>query len=294
MTENELIEQLKQLKSVKPNSSWASWLKAEILNNQAAVREKAKVLAIKSLKENKFKPVVFSPFAFRYQAALIGLILCFFTGTIVLAQKASPTTALYPLKRLTQNIQVALAPQEKKPQLRLMFAQEKIDYLNKLQTQTDKTKLSYLTKEIKSDLAQASNSFKKINKPQKILVVSKDLENQAQKLEKSVIPTKPDSAEPLDQGLVNDIQNISGEILAVIGQTKELANQCPSYIYNQLEDLKVQINTTSLSALDVKSMIQSLAEVKKYLDANDCLSALNSLDEIRKNVLLKAIHPVDH
>ena len=151
-----------------------------------------------------------------------------------------------------------------------------------------------MTKEIKSDLAQASNSFKKINKPQKILVVSKDLENQAQKLEKSVIPTKPDSAEPLDQGLANDIQNISGEILAVIGQTKELANQCPSYIYNQLEDLKVQINTTSLSALDVKSMIQSLAEVKKYLDANDCLSALNSLDEIRKNVLLKAIHPVDH
>ncbi|MCX6736955.1 MAG: hypothetical protein NTW73_02655 [Candidatus Parcubacteria bacterium] len=264
MTENELIEKLKLLKSVEPDTNWAFSLKNEILSQKQT-----------EIRVAYSRPKFVVP---RYAMAFSILsVFAFLSGTFALAQKATPLSALYPIKKVTQQVMLSLASQEQKPGLQLSFVQEKMEYLNNSDKATDKVRL---TSEIRSDLAQVSDSFKKIDKPSKILAVSKNLEAQAEKLGKS---------ESSDTELSKDILNTSSEILAVIGQTKTLASQCPGYISNQLEELKNLVTSNTSSPIDIESTTKSLLEVKKYLETNDCLSALDSLDQIRKNVLLNSL-----
>jgi hypothetical protein len=102
MTEKELLEQLNELKSIKPNQNWASWLLSNILtkrHEQAIVRPRVKLVSFS--------------FLHQYQKALVSAaFVVLFISTFAFAQTTLPGNLLYPVKTLTQNAKIALASKD--------------------------------------------------------------------------------------------------------------------------------------------------------------------------------------
>jgi hypothetical protein len=281
MTEKELLEKLTELKEIKPNNDWASWL----LNNIMA--QKPENLHVKP----RVKLVSFS-FLSQYKKSLIpAAFVILFVSSFAFAQTTLPGNVLYPAKILTQNIRLALTPSDYKPVVRMRITRERLQDIAKVSDQEEA--VASLTQNIKQDLNLIPQELKGIQKKQVALQMSQQVQNEGKNLTQIVNQTqlKTQAKEELDKS-VKDTQD---QVLALINQTTEQINQCPAYLQNQVSLIQEYFtdNTQSLALWpkeDILKVQSSLVIIGSDLQAGNCLEALKEIDSINQ---LMQIHSLD-
>jgi len=208
-----------------------------------------------------------------------------------LAQNSLPGNPLYPLKTLTQNARLALAPQSEKPVVRLEIAQARLEDLKKTKDQEEK--VASLTQTIKKDLNTIPQDLKNIPQKQVALKTSQKVQEKTQNLTKLVAETNLKPAQK--EELTNTVTETQNQVLALILETTEKINQCPSYLQNKLQDLQNYFNLhsqelTQWSAEDLTKVKLTLSEISNYLQAGNCLEAIDKIESI--NQILQ-IHSLD-
>ncbi|MDQ5883040.1 MAG: hypothetical protein QG648_395 [Patescibacteria group bacterium] len=281
MTEKELLEQLNQLKEVKPNQAWGSWLLSHILSQKSTVLTP----------QPQVKWAGFS-FLKHYQKVLIPAFCVFlFVSSLALAQNSLPGNPFYSLKTLTQNVRLALAPQSEKPVVRLEIAQARLEDLKKTKDQEEK--VASLTQTIKKDLNTIPQELKNIPQKQVALKTSQRVQEKTQNLTKLVEETNLKPAQK--EELTNTVAETQNQVLALISETTEELNQCPNYLQNKLNDLQNYFvnqaqELTQWSAEDLTKVKMSLSEATNLVKAGNCLEAIEKIESI--NQLLQ-IHSLD-
>jgi len=228
MTEKELLEQLNELKSIKPNEDWASWLLSNILSQSSFVIASE----AKQSQKPKIHLVSFS-FLHQYQKALVSVALVvLFVSTFAFAQTALPGNPLYPIKTLTQNARIALAPKDYKPVIRMQIAKNRLEDMAKITDQEQV--IALMSQNIQKDLQTIPQELKNISKKQVALQMSKQVQNEAKDL-------KNLSNNSLNKNINNLNQNIDefqDKVFAFIFSTEEEINQCPTSLQDKLVNLQ--------------------------------------------------------
>lgn len=282
MDDKELIQKIQSLRQIKPDSNWANWLKANILQTkpQNILGDKPRV-----------KLAVFS-FIPKYQKAFIPAFLAlFFVFSFAFAQTSLPGSILYPLKTLTQNAKIYFASENTKPIVRLEVAKARIEDLSKVQNHHEE--ISAVVQNVRKDLEIVPQEIKNINKKQIALNVSKDVQKRSEDLK--TIADKISLDEKEKQELNKSVENTQSQVLALIIKTTEEINQCPSYLQTKLEEIGkyFAVNQNELYQLPINDVIKCknlLLEASDAFKAGDCLTAMEKIESINN---LMSIHSLD-
>jgi len=115
---------------------------------------------------------------------------------------------------------------------------------------------------------------------------SKDLKNLADK-----IPLENKEREELNKS----VENSQSQVLALIIETTEEINQCPSYLEDKLAELKQYFSDTPnifqyWKLDDVVKVRNWLGEASNFIRTGNCLEAMEKIESINK---LLIIHSLD-
>jgi len=282
MQEKDLIKELKDLKEIKPNQDWVFWLKSNILQTkpQSSLYNKPKV-----------KLAVFS-FISKYQKVAIPSLLTFFlVSSFAFAQTTLPGSVLYPIKTLTQNAKIYLASENTKPVVRLEVAKARMEDLSKVENHEEE--ISVIAKNIGKDLEIVPEEIKKIDKKQVALNISKDIQERSKNLK--AMADKISLGEKEREELNKSVEDSQSQVFALIIETTEEINQCPSSLQNKLEEIGeyFTVNQNELYQWPINDVMKCknlLVEAGDAFNAGDCLTAMDKIESINK---LLSIHSLD-
>ncbi|NMA48305.1 MAG: hypothetical protein GX947_00805 [Tissierellia bacterium] len=271
MNEKNLIQQLKEFKTIKPNNDWVNWLKANLLEikpNNILERPRVKLVSFSFIKNRSFIPV------------LLGL---FMIGSFSLAQVSLPGNILYPIKTLTQNTRIYLSSDQTKPMVRLEIAKARMEDLSKIQNHEKEIK--EIVKTINKDLELVPQEIKKINKKQVALDVSKNIQEKSKDLK--TITEKIALTEEDKDELNKTVENTQNQVLALIIQTTDEINKCPSFLTNHLIELSGYLADTDKENLlwTADEMLQAktlLISAEKSIKDGDCFLAIEKIESIKQ------------
>jgi len=287
MTEKELLEQLNELKSIKPNQNWASWLLSNILSQSSSVIASE----AKQSQKPKIHLVSFS-FLHHYQKALVSAALVvLFISTFALAQTSLPGNLLYPVKTLTQNAKIALAPKDYKPVVRMQITKARLEDMAKITDQEQV--IALMSQNIQKDLEAIPQELKNIQKKQKTLDISKQVQTEAKDLNNMIARTQLQSQDK--EALEKTTQDTQAQVLALIIDTTEEINQCPGFLQDKLANLQkyftenIQI-VAQWSPDEITQIRTFLADISNDIKAGNCLEAMEKIESI--NQILQ-IHSLD-
>jgi hypothetical protein len=274
MQEKDIIKKISEFKKIQPNHDWVIWLKANILEikPQNLLHEKPRV-----------RLASFS-FINKYQKAFIPAFLgLFFVFSFSFAQTTLPGNILYPIKTLTQDAKIYLASENTKPVVRLEVAKARMEDLSKVQNHEQE--ISEIVKIIKKDLGLVPQEIKKIDKKQIALDVSKDVQERSKDLQ--VMADKIILEENDKEELSRTVKNAQSQVLALIMETTEEINQCPSFLSNDLVELgerftDIQNAMIQLPNDEIIKMKNLLIEASASLKAGDCLAAMEKIESINQ------------
>jgi hypothetical protein len=274
MQEKDIIKKISEFKKIQPNHDWVIWLKANILEikPQNLLHEKPRV-----------RLASFS-FINKYQKAFIPAFLgLFFIFSFSFAQTALPGNILYPIKTLTQDAKIYLASENTKPVVRLEVAKARMEDLSKVQNHEQE--ISAIVKIITKDLGLVPQEIKKIDKKQIALDVSKDVQERSKDLQ--VMADKIILEENDKEELSRTVKNAQSQVLALIMETTEEINQCPSFLSNDLVELgerftDIQNAMIQLPNDEIIKMKNLLIEASASLKAGDCLAAMEKIESINQ------------
>ena len=281
MDDKEFFQKIESFKQIKPDSNWANWLKANILQSKPQ-----NILGGKP----RVKLAVFS-FISKYQKAIVpSLLAFFFVFSFAFAQTSLPGNVLYPIKTLTQNAKIYFASENTKPVVRLEVAKARMEDLSKVENH--EKEISAVVQNVQKDLEIVPQEIKKINKKQIALNVSKEVQERSKDLK--IIADKISLGEN-EEEFNKSVENYQSQILALIIETTEEINQCPSYLKNSLIELGKYFTDAEKGLVQWSSdnIIKSrnlLIEASNAFKAGDCLTAMEKIESI--NTLL-SIHSLD-
>ena len=274
MQEKDIIKKISEFKKIQPNHDWVIWLKANILEikPQNLLHEKPRV-----------RLASFS-FINKYQKAFIPAFLgLFFVFSFSFAQIALPGNILYPIKTLTQDAKIYFASENTKPVVRLEVAKARMEDLSKVQNHEQE--ISEIVKIIKKDLGLVPQEIKKIDKKQIALDVSKDVQERSKDLQ--VMADKIILEENDKEELSRTVKNAQSQVLALIMETTEEINQCPSFLSNDLVELgehfaDIEMAMVQLSSDEIIQVKTLLTEAGVSIKAGDCLAAMEKIESINQ------------
>ena len=289
MTEKELIDQLNKFQAIKPNSDWADWLLNNILSQkkeQVVIRPKVKLVSF-SIRLRSGQAYIT-----KYRKALVpAFLVLIFVSTVALAQTTLPGNVLYPAKILTQNIKLALASSDYKPVVRMQITKERLQDIARVSDQEQV--VASLTQNIKQDLNAIPKELKNIPKKEIALKASQQVKEKGENLSNIVnqINLETQDKEELAK-TVSDTQN---QVLALILETTEKINQCPSYLQVNINNLQNYFNSNidlvaQWPISDITKVKMYLVEIGDDMKAGNCLEAMDKIESI--NQLLQ-IHSLD-
>jgi len=281
MPEKELIEQLKQLQEVKPNKNWANWLLSNILaKSQQEIIIKPRV-----------KLVSFS-FIHQYQKALVpAVFVVLFISTFAFAQTTLPGNPLYPVKTLTQTARLFLTPKDYKSVVRLQITKTRLEDMAKITDQEQA--IALMSQNIQKDLQTIPQELKNIQKKQVSLKIAKQVQNEAKDLNNIIAKTQLQSQDK--EALEKTTQDTQAQVLALIIETTEEMNQCPSYLQDKLANLQKYFTDNVQTLIqwpidDITKVRTLLADISNDIKAGNCLESLEKMESI--NQILQ-IHSLD-
>ncbi len=224
MGESNFIYQIKQLKQIKPDVKWVNLTYQRILKER---EEKASEAKIEQKLNLNLQPVL---------TFLIILILL--TGFSLVAIAGSKRSIngdrLYIVKKAVEKIQYSLVPATKKPELRLEFANRRLEELVVIALQssesleTKKNKVEATVKAMKDDLLAAQKQLENIKgkeNPHQVAQVAKSLTKQTKELEKILEKTKAQVPEDISSTLEEAKKVVQNVKLVVLGTLVEVEKQ---------------------------------------------------------------------
>lgn len=212
MTEQELIQKIKELKNIQPSQEWLDLTRRNLIH-QTSLRTKEPQIGL----FNWLKPL--QPIAL---AICLVLILIGGPWLLVKASQASlPGEALYPIKKMTENLQTQTASEETKAQLQVEFANRRLEELNKITEDpfSPEEKVEQVVSDFKNNLAGASLHVQKIPKEKAVIVAE-----QTKKLKKNLSKTKEEAPLLVQDKLIEAekiVEEINHQILAVLAGAAE-------------------------------------------------------------------------
>jgi len=281
MQEKDLIKKLQDLKQIKPDTDWAFWLKSNILQTEPN----------NLYNKPRVKLAVFS-YISKYQKVAIPSLLAFFlVSSFAFAQTTLPGNVLYPIKTLTQNAKIYLASENTKPVVRLEVAKARMEDLSKIENH--EKEISAITQNVRKDLEIVTQEIKKINKKQVALNVSKDIQERSKNLKELADKISLDDKER--EEFNKDEENYQSQVLALIIETTEEINQCPSYLKDKLVDfgkyfIETEEGSYQWSQDDIIKSRNLFIEANDAFKAGDCLTAIDKIESVNQ---LLSIYSLD-
>jgi|GEM_PF-1120054 len=271
MEKRGLIEQIKQLKMIKPETNWLILSKKEIL-------AKISLLTPKSIK----RPIFVFSWSYKL-AAVIFSIMLLFSGTALLAQSASVNSPLYGLKIAMAKAIIALAPAEERLDLKLALIQNISEdlvkvaggYHNQLALET-----------INQNLSDVASQLRKATHPSEVVMISGKIQKETLKIKEELkqVPTnKPEVASSI-QKLEKQIKTMELETFALKNEAEQKISNCPLYLDKSLTELKEKIDNIILSDEQKEVLIIQLKEAGELLINNRCVDSLVMIDKIEKEL----------
>ncbi|MFA5047523.1 MAG: DUF5667 domain-containing protein [Patescibacteria group bacterium] len=203
MTNNDLIKQLKQLKSLegvgRPDQKWASINKETLLSqispNQKNQASKGKLFYFLQYGKDVLKFNVFKP---ALSAFLVVLVFFGYSATVMVANASLPGDMLYPIKTTGEQVQLALTfSDEKKINLQIDFVSRRADEMQQLarsdQSPHDKAqKISQTAKKISQDVTAVKNQLYRMaadtnSSANSAIQVAKNVDDKTNKIEKDIV-----------------------------------------------------------------------------------------------------------
>jgi len=288
MTEKELLEKLAQFQQIKPNNDWANWCLNNILSQKPASNIKSEA------KQSQKPKITLAAFDIirKYRVALAtSALMVIFVSTFALAQTSLPNSPLYTLKTLTQDIRLALTPQEQKPLVKMQIAEARLNDLAQVKDLNNKKEI--IAQQIKKDLETVPQDLKKLPVRKDTLAISQKVQEKSSDLSKTLqnLNLENNTKDSLSKTLT-ETQN---EVLAVITETSEKINSCPTYLNEELNTLqKTILENPQLferwSATDLAKIKSDLIDATNDLKADNCLEAMAKIESINQ---LMQIHSLE-
>ena len=290
LDEKDLIQKISEFKKIQPNHDWVIWLKANILEigQQKILVKKPKVKLVSFFLPFRSGQAFISKYQKTLIPAFLGLFLIF---SFTFAQASLPGDILYPVKALTQDARIYFASESAKPIVRLEVAKARMEDLSRVQNH--EIEISAIVKTINKDLGLVPQEIKKIDKKQVALNVSKNVQEKSKDLQ--LIAEKIVLKEDDKKELTETVENTQNQVLALIIQTTDEINQCPSFLSNNLIELseyftdteKAMLQWTPDQIIKAKAL---LIEAGKVLKTGDCSAAMEKIESIKQ---LLSIHSLD-
>jgi hypothetical protein len=246
MTEQELIQKIKQLKNIQPSQEWLDLMRQNLINQINLRPQEPRIGLFNWLLGGRLQSI----------ALTICLLIILIGGPwlIVKASQASlPGEALYPIKKITEKAQAQLAPEENKVQLQVEFAARRLEELRKITEDSfspeEKTeKVEQVVSDFKNNLAGASLHVKKIPKEKAVVIAKK-----TKKLKENLNKTKEEVSSVVQADLTEAekvIEEINHQILTVLvgadgEETDETATTTDEEILILLKETESGSVTTS-------------------------------------------------
>ncbi len=262
MEKRAVVNKIKSLKSIKPDSNWAISARRALLAHVASFQPA--VLARK---------VFYFP-AFSKLAVGFASFSLIFSGLLVSAQSAGINSPLYVIKTASQKVLVALTPQEHKLDLKIAFAHRMI---NDLEKATGNGKVSAAANNISRDLNDIAVDLKQVSHPQRVVALSKQIQEETSQV-KNFIKDDKDLGSSLDE--------INSRVFALAKDAEDKINNCPVYITKQISDLTAYVDSDLVAEEMQKSIAEQLKEANGYLKTGQCVDALVIIDAINKNLVV--------
>jgi hypothetical protein len=194
--EPELIKKIQGLKSVKPRKDWVILTKKQILGEELTVESSPKGLSF------------WAVFQYKY-ALVILLVVLVFSGAFAFAQKAMPGDSFYVLKRAVEKTKLSLVPEEKRPNLQLEYANERLENLVKVVEANQVKKLAPIIEEYQANVSEAAESLTKAKNLDVKEIAQRAKEIEENKLKIEALGVIVGEAKELDNVLT---QIVEGEI----------------------------------------------------------------------------------
>ena len=273
MTEKEILENLAKFKEIKPNKEWVDFVFSKI------TLETPK----KEFIPSKVKTVSFPFLKPQYKIAFAVFSLIFaFSFSIVSAQNSLPGSFLYPIKTLTQDIKIALAPKTEKPVLRMEILKSRLDDLSKVKKNPEE--ISKLASKIKSEMNLIPEEIEKLEKKKVVLEVSQRVKNKNEEIKNLL--EKTNLEEKVKSDLSNSLVSNQNKVFALIDETEKVINNCPVYLEEKIANLKSYFeNSQNLLTWTPEEVIKTkslVLDVEKFIKAGNCLEAIEKLESIEK------------
>ncbi len=277
--QNDVLATLLSFREVKPRVLWQEANKGRLLERirlEQHTERKANYKPSYFIKQMSWfaKPVAIS-------LASFGLL----SGTVIGTQAISPLSVFYPAKILVANTYYRVLPKEKQIEYRLSLANEKLSALKTLQNVTKPSKtrqISYLTNSLTSDLYFSANNMKQIKDLKKLVTIAPKIEAATKKWANET-STNPKMDEI--------VKNVKQEILAIIIDTEDKADNCPSYLSQRITELSDPSKLAIYNPENKVAVINLLTDAKKAMLSNDCLKSLQLLDQVAEYQLQLLINP---
>lgn len=277
MTDEELKQQSVKLKQIKPNKVWADLLLKNVMTQVA--KKEVQSLASKP----KVAPASASYLFSRYRIALTALgLLLIFGVSMTVAQNSLPGSAFYPLKLLSQDLKVALAPEPAKSLVKLTTVEERVKDL--AQTEDREEVVQKIAQGVKEDLKNLPADVQKNKDKTAVLDISKKVQEKNEELQKVI--TESNLQPIIKEDLQNTLAETQDKILALITETTNAISSCPEYLTTNLEKISSYFqNSEVLANWSVDEVTQVrilLGEVDKNLKASNCLEAMAKIESINQ------------
>lgn len=150
MNENQIIEKLKELKQIKPDSEWVSYTKTQIMGVEKKFTFASIINEIK--REERF--VLSHKLAFSVLTVFIAFI-----GVFGFALTSTPGDSLFELKKLTEKGQLFFVSQEDQPRYNLDLASKRLDDLTEI---AEENKVENLQSAINEYQEEKTNAVKSL------------------------------------------------------------------------------------------------------------------------------------
>ena len=238
MTEKELIQQLKELREIKPRKDWVVLTKSQILGDE---------------KQPFFVFSLFFPSRLAW-APLLGLLVM--VGLFGFAQYTVPGDFLFSVKKITETVQVGISSAEEKPKIRLQLANKRLEELSQIAQRNEVNNLGPAIEEFQANISEAVHDLTVMD----ISVTSSD---------PMVLKELADETEKLAENK-KKVERVLG---TAVGDTEELEN-----ILTQLEKKTAAYLIEDLQARALSEKDRDLLEqAKGYFESGEYSLALEKL-----------------
>jgi hypothetical protein len=243
MNEEKLVNQIEQLKEIRPESDWVSSNKKELLGEERNLDWSL-----------FFKPALAG-------ASVFAVIVAF-----NLSQEALPGEMLFTLRKIAEQKDIVFSSEEERSSRNFELAQQRLEDLYLIASRNDIEKISPALEEFQIKIEDVNNDLSKMLATNQ--EVEEGLIEQADQLEER----KEIVSQTLGAKVLEDSQE-SNEYEILVARAKIRNAE------NKIEQLRLVI----LSEEDIQKldeMKEDLGKAKEYLNNDNCSPAFKIIDEV--------------